>query len=372
MFNKVLIIGLGMIGGSIAMAIKENKLARQVWAADVNKKTLDLAINKQLIDDYILLKNPLLTKISDFDLIIISCPLAKYEFVLNEIIPAVSGRNTIITDIGSLKSFVFDLLTKRNIANNFIATHPIAGSEKMGAKNAIKNLFVNRQIIICKKSSISNGTALKKIAHMWEKLGANIVYLDARKHDKIYALVSHLPQFLSLIIKNNFPLNYQSNNVLLNQAYRLSNSNQKIWQDIFNLNQENLKFFLKKLVKNLQDTNQIIDYCQNRAKLNQLIKIPVDVEIKAKTTAKIIESNFTNFFLQIILITSFLRIDKIKNYTKYSGAGFKDFILPIVIFTKLDVNQSELTSLIAKNKPLILKKIAKLKTIITKYLCKMS
>ncbi len=361
-----------MIGGSFALGIKKNKLAKQIWGLDIDKKALDFAIKTKLIDDYLLLdgKNEIkLENMICFDLVIIACPLGKYDVVFSKIIPKISNSKTIISDLGSLKNFIFDLNISKNIADNFIATHPIAGSQKIGVKNAILDLFVARKVIICRENLNKNNAALKKITLIWEKLGSNIVYLNAKDHDKIYALVSHLPQLLSFIIKENFPLDYKPDDKILARAYRLGDSNYQIWSDIFSLNQEKLEFFLKKLLKNIQALEKRLDCCDN---LNWLSKITDKFalkEIENYPKLKNIESNFENFLLHVILIAAFLQIKEIKSFNGYIGSGFEDFILPVIIFRKLN-QELTITKLFAKNKISILKNCKKLKTTIAKFYAK--
>ncbi len=352
-----------MIGGSLAFGIKKNNLAKQIWALDINKKALDFALKEQLIDHYILAASNL-SDAPCFDLVIIACPLGKYDFVFTKIIPKISDSSSIISDVGSLKGFIFDLFAK-NISNNFIATHPIAGSQKIGIKNLILDLFNGKKLIICQNNQKKpNQSALKKITLMWDKLGADITYLKAKEHDKIYGLVSHLPQFLSFIIKENFTLKISPNDQLLNRAYRLQDSSRQIWSDIFSLNKRNLAFFLKKLIKNLQIFEERLKCHDDLAWLNQITNKFALEEIKILTKLNFTKDNFENFLLHVILISSFLKIKEIEIYNKYSGSGFKDFILPVAIFKKLNIKQS------VKYKISVLKKITKLKMMITEFYAK--
>ena len=361
-----------MIGGSFALGIKKNKLAKQIWGLDVDKKALDFAVKTKLINDYLILdgKNEIkLESMICFDLVIIACPLSKYAIVFDKIIPKISNSKTIISDLGSLKNFIFDLNLAKNVADSFIATHPIAGSQKIGVKNAIPDLFAGRKLIICKESLEKNNEALKKITIVWEKLGANIVYLNAKEHDKIYGLVSHLPQLLSFVIKENFSLYFKSDDKILSKAYRLGDSDYKIWSDIFSLNKKNLEFFLKKLVKNIEALEKQLDCCDN---LNWLSKVTNNFalkEIENYPKLKNIESDFENFLLHVVLISAFLQIKEIKSFNDYIGRGFEDFILPVIIFRKLN-QELTMTKLFAKNKISILKNCKKLKIIIAKFYAK--
>jgi prephenate dehydrogenase len=348
-----------MIGGSFALAIKKNKLAKQIWGFDIDKKALRLAVKAHIIDDYILPDHKNGASLC-FDLIMIACPLGKYDFIFNNIIPKISNSKTIISDLGSLKNFIFDL----NITDNFVATHPIAGSQKIGVKNAVIDLFVGKKLIICKASHKSNA-ALIRITAMWQKIGAKIVYLNAKDHDKIYALVSHLPQLLSFMIKENFSLDFKSDDKILSQAYRLGDSSYQIWSDVFSLNKRNIDVFLKKLLKNIQTLEKQLDYHDN---LNWIDKITDKFalrEIEDYPKLKNIENNFENFLLHVILVTAFLKIKETESFNNYIGSGFEDFILPLVIFKK--INKKNSAKLFAKNKISILKKLLGLKSIISKF-----
>jgi prephenate dehydrogenase len=357
-----------MIGGSFALGIRKNKLANQIWGLDVNREALDFGIKTRLIDDYILFsdKNKFDFKsIASFDLVIIACPISKYDIIFSKIIPKISNSKTIISELGSLKNFILKLKN----TSDLIATHPIAGSQKIGVENSIPDLFVNKKIIFCKENLSEDNLKLKKITLMWQKLGANIVYLSAKEHDKIYALVSHLPQFLSFVIKENFSLNIDPNNKLLNTAYRLGDSSYQIWSDIFNLNQKNLEFFLKKLFKNIQILELQLDSHNELTWLNQIIDKFSLKEIDDSIKLKDIENNFDNFLLHVILITAFLKIAEIRKFNDYIGSGFKDFILPVAIFKKLS-NQLDLTKLFTRNKISLLRKLQSLNAIITTFYAK--
>lgn len=334
MFNKVLIIGLGLIGGSFALALRKNNLAREIFAINRSQNSLKFALENKIIDGFVDLKDDL----SSFDLIVLATPLSAYKEIIPQIISKIN-QDTILTDLGSLKNFIFALTNYKN----FIATHPIAGLEKTGVENAKADLFLGKNLIICKNQN-TNSQAVKKIENLWQKIGSKVKYLDAAKHDEIYALVSHLPQFLSFIFKEIIPI--QSENKILKKAVRLDDSSSEMWKDIFELNKNNLDKFLKELLKNLQDFN-----------------LSSFISTKIKESEEIIFSEITpifpEFFTRSLVILAFLKIKKIEEYQQFSGSGFKDFILSAQILQNFD--EKKLTEKYLENKDQIVENIKKIK-----------
>jgi prephenate dehydrogenase len=361
LFDKILIIGLGVIGGSFALAVRKNNIAKEIWAFDVSQETIDFALNNKIIDQFLLL-NKEIKNLAVFNLIVIACPLCGYDFVFNKILGGISN-DTIISDLGSVKEFIFDLLNKKEFSffkNNFIATHPIAGLEKTTLQNARLDLFENKKIIICPArnsiKSILKAKQTSQIEAMWQMIKARVLYLSAKQHDKIYALISHLPQKLAFIFKENFPLKDKFNHSLLNKAYRLDDSSSILWQDMFNLNKKNINNFLDKIAKNLEFFEEKI----NKNLLIMALKYQLQ-DYKASLSINFldIKNHHENLLLRIILVASFLKITNLKRYKDYAGSGFEDFILPALIFNSISIEL--LSSFINQNKLSILDKIQQLR-----------
>lgn len=289
LFDKIIIIGLGLMGGSIAKASKKNNISKQILGFDPNKTGENLALDHHIIDQLYRFDQQLSNK----DLIVIAAPLSQYQKILKQL----PSNNSLIIDIGSLKNFIFTDNLLCDHANNFIPCHPIAGSEKSGVINSDADLFVGKKVIITQNQTIKPDN-IKKITEFWQKIGANVDFMDDHHHDKVFALVSHLPQLLSFIAQESYP----TNNAILSQHFRLQGSNREIWQEIFSLNRENIRYYLDHYIN-------ILDQFLDNLTLGNLAMADCDDLILRR----------------LILVTAFLKLPDIQSFQEYSGSGFKDF-----------------------------------------------
>jgi prephenate dehydrogenase len=345
MFNKIIIFGLGLIGGSIAKSIKLNNICKEIQAFDTDKESLNLAIDNKIIHTIFDYKQ----KLHEDDLVIISGPLTSYNKIVRNLLPILHEKTTMI-DVGSVKSFinveVFSILG--DFAKNFVPCHPIAGLEKSGLKSAKNDLFVNKKIIITKHKSLKQNS-INNIEFFWKKIGGNVEFMSCEEHDKIFALTSHLPQLISYDLKKlNLNINYIDE--IITKHLRLENSNIKIWQEIFILNKENIDNFLSKYRVNLiLLKNYIINNEQFRLFLF-LEKIAKKHSLKKVNYNKnnlILEKNV---FCRILAITAYLEISDLKFYSKYKGSGFEDFTIIINYLNCFLKNKEEFNNFIDQNK----------------------
>jgi prephenate dehydrogenase len=242
--NKILIIGLGLIGGSFAKALRQQKIAKEIWAFDTDIETINLAKKSGAINGFALLDNNL----NDFDLIVIATPLAFYKEILQKI-AELNPQNSVVIDLGSLKESVLKTLP-HNLQKNFVACHPIAGSDKTGFSSSSVDLFSDKKFVICKGKNTAE-KSIKIVEDIANKIGAKPDFIDAKLHDEIYALVSHLPQFLSFLTKEFAPKKQE--NDFIKTAFRLDNSSPELWEDIFKINEKNLEKFYLEFFDNLTD-----------------------------------------------------------------------------------------------------------------------
>ncbi len=233
MFQKTLIIGLGLIGGSFARALKQTDLSKKIFACDSDLETIDYAKNSGVIDEGFSDLDFLSDELSSFDFIVVATPLAAYDEIFFEL----KNVNALVIDLGSIKN-----LDVENLPKNFVPCHPIAGSENAGFEHSDADLFSGKKFVICKENS--------RVAEVVKKIGAIPEFLEAKKHDEIYALVSHLPQFLSFLTAEFSPK--KITNEFFKTAFRLDNSDPEIWSDIFEMNEENLEKFYEKFFDNLE------------------------------------------------------------------------------------------------------------------------
>jgi prephenate dehydrogenase len=244
LFKKVAIVGVGLIGGSIAADIKRKNLARQIVGVSRHKKSILLARKSRIINK----GAQTLSIIKDSDLVILATPVNTILNLAKEIASLVPD-SCIVTDVGSTKQEIVAKLSK--IFPNYIGSHPLAGSEKRGVSNACSGLFKNSLCILTPTKNTHPET-LKKIKALWNKLGAKVVFLSPATHDRILSFVSHLPHALAFSLINIIPeryLEFGANS--LRDTTRIALSDSALWVDIFLSNPKNIlnaiQHFQKKL-----------------------------------------------------------------------------------------------------------------------------
>tara|TARA_B100000886_G_scaffold15527_1_gene9969 strand:- start:394 stop:1290 length:897 start_codon:yes stop_codon:yes gene_type:complete len=264
MFNKISIIGCGLIGSSILRAVEEKKLASKISAYDKStnvsdylKKNFSAEICKDVSD-----------AVKGSDLIIIASPLSSYKEILLSIQPSLK-ENVILTDTGSAKKEINKIICNLNLKNvNWIASHPIAGTEYSGPEAGFANLFTNRWCIISagKKASLDK---IKALENFWTKLGSKTKLMTFEDHDYVLSLTSHLPHAVAYSIvktainnEDKFKddvIQYSAGG--LRDFTRIAASDPLMWKDIFIDNSENILKVLDNYSKNL---NEIKDAIKNK------------------------------------------------------------------------------------------------------------
>ena len=263
MFKKTCIIGCGLIGSSLARAIKKNNLSNKIVSSNrsdaVNKKIIELNI----VDD----SSSDTKKMADgSDLIIIATPLSSYESVILKIKDSLKD-GTILTDVGSVKENVIGLIEKTIPGNiSWIPSHPIAGTEESGPEAGFSELFKNRWCILTpsKKAKEKDINTLKSF---WKKIGSKVDVMDAKQHDYILSITSHIPHLVAYNIVNtsiNIQEEKQSAIVKysaggLRDFTRIAASNPIMWRDIFIQNKKNTLKEIEKFIANLEDLKKAIE-----------------------------------------------------------------------------------------------------------------
>ncbi len=232
-FKKVAIVGVGLIGGSIALALKKKHLAKEIVGVCRHKNSIILAKKNRVIDK----GSCSLEIIRGADLIILATPVGTIKKLSCEIAKIINPR-AIVTDVGSTKEEISLYLNK--IFPRFIPTHPLAGSEKRGVSNACDSLFKDTLCIITPVSR-SDRDALIKIKRIWASFGAKIKLLTPKQHDILLANISHLPHALAFSLINSMPERYLglAPNSLKDMT-RIASSDASLWVDIFLSNRNNL------------------------------------------------------------------------------------------------------------------------------------
>ena len=192
-FNRITLIGIGLIGSSLAHDIKRLGLANEVVVATRSAETLKRAEELELGDRY---TTSSAEAVKDADLVIVSVPVGASESVAKEIASSLKP-GAIVTDVGSTKASVIAQMQPHMPDHvHFIAGHPIAGTEKSGPDAGFPGLFQGRWCILTPLEG-TDATALKTLRSFWEALGSRVDEMDAQHHDKVLAIVSHLPHLIA-------------------------------------------------------------------------------------------------------------------------------------------------------------------------------
>ena len=236
--NNILIIGLGMIGSSIALSSKAKGI--KIYGFDQDKSIAEEAIKKCVIDEVVKSfdEEDLNESFNEVDLIIIAVPPKQTLDVINNL-EMFWNTNITITDTSSVKNHI-----KVEDVSNIVLSHPIAGSDKSGLDAADKNLFTNKKNIICDPFQAGK-EHLERVEIFWkDALQMRVSYMSVSEHDLIFAMTSHLPHLISYALIDSIRLSSSkvSDNAGggLKEFLRLSGSNPQMWRDIFILNRVDL------------------------------------------------------------------------------------------------------------------------------------
>ena len=244
MFDKISIIGCGLIGSSILRNINKKQISKIVTVYDKSKSVTDIDKKDNLCDN---ISNDVPSAVKDADLVILCVPLSSYKEILlaGKII---FKKNVVITDTGSVKKEVNMIFENLNLENvSWLASHPITGTEESGPLQGFKGLFKDRWTIICETKNI-NKDQIEKLKKFWEFLGSKVKLMSIDDHDYILALTSHLPHAVAYNIvmtaitaddkfKDDI-IKYSAGG--LRDFTRIASSDPVMWRDIFLDNSNNI------------------------------------------------------------------------------------------------------------------------------------
>jgi len=245
LFNKVAVIGTGLIGGSLALFIKKNKLAGEVVGVARHKASLNLALKMKAIDRGSLS----LGIIKGADFLILATPVDLIIGLRKKILK-IAGKNCLVTDVGSTKGKIVALLEKD--FPNFVGSHPLAGSEKHGILNAHPDIFKDSLCVLTPTRRTSM-KALSKIKKLWLRTGARVALLSPDEHDRALSFTSHLAHIVAFSLINSVPLSFLKLSAGgLKDTTRIASSAPLLWQGIFLTNRKNLLRAVNSFEGNLQ------------------------------------------------------------------------------------------------------------------------
>jgi prephenate dehydrogenase len=236
--RKLVVVGVGLIGGSFALALKEAGRVARVVGVGRGRANLDAAKRLGVVDALQTLDGPWQGELADADLVLVAAPVAQYPSLFAAMAPHL-GPHTLLTDAGSTKQDVIAAARAHlGVAlPRFVPGHPIAGTEHSGATAAFPTLFRDRNVVLAPMPE-TDPAALAAVASLWQACGARVREIDAAAHDRIFAAVSHLPHLLAFALVDAFASRPDAADLFRFAASgfrdftRIAASSPEMWRDI--------------------------------------------------------------------------------------------------------------------------------------------
>ncbi len=271
MFDTIVLVGIGLLGGSLARDLRAHGLVNKIIGVCRSESTAKLALSESVVDEVL----PIEKAVQNADLIVLATPMQ----VMLPLLKSIEGlipEKAILTDVGSVKTDLYAQLKEQSPAHlsQFVLAHPIAGGENSGVAASKLGLFNNKHVIITDTEEVSVASAIK-IAKMWSSLGANVQNMSVQEHDATFAKTSHLPHVIAFSLVNF--LNQQDDRKRLFDLAaagfydftRIASSDAEMWRDICITNREEVLVALdgfKVQIEQIRDKveradqNQILQY----------------------------------------------------------------------------------------------------------------
>jgi prephenate dehydrogenase len=267
---KITIIGLGLIGGSIAIDLRKNKFATEIIGIDSSEENAELALKIGLVDRIENLENG----VKNTDIVIIAIPVDKEVIILPQVLDLIN-QGTTVTDMSSTKRVIIETVKNHARRKNFVPAHPMSGTENSGPTAALENLFKNKITILCDQAD-SGPQHLALIEKMFQTLGMNIAYMTADEQDHSTAFVSHLPHAAAYALANAVQSKEDRRIIFdlasggFNSTVRLAKSSSTMWHPIFQQNRNYVVESLDVYIKHLQEFRDCLKN-EDDEKLHDLI-----------------------------------------------------------------------------------------------------
>lgn len=268
----ICIVGVGLISGSFALAMKQHGFAKHVIGVSRTKASEQKALELGLIDEAM----PLKQAVQNSDLIYVAIPVDATILVMQQILDLVNEKQ-IVVDAGSTKFALCDALSNHTNRKRFVATHPMWGTEYSGPEAAVKNAFAGRACVITEKEK-SDASAVAMVEKIYTTLGMHLVYMDAAAHDIHAAYVSHISHITSFALANTVLEKEKEEDAIFELAgggfestVRLAKSNPAMWAPIFMQNRENVLDVLNEHISQLRKFKAALEK-ENLEYLNELME----------------------------------------------------------------------------------------------------
>tara|TARA_Y100001958_G_scaffold156027_1_gene147808 strand:- start:376 stop:1224 length:849 start_codon:yes stop_codon:yes gene_type:complete len=276
---KIGIIGLGLIGGSFAIAAKKHVSPSKLFGNDKNIENEKKALELGLIDEIL--------KKSDFfqmDVILLAIPVDAALDLIDDLLDQIND-NTLIIDVGSTKSMICEKVAFHPKRNQFLATHPIAGTEFSGPTAAFDSLFIGKSQILCETNK-TRPDLLDWAVNWFKNINMRLREMDPKEHDKHIAYVSHLSHISSFMLGKTVMEKEKDEKTIFDMAgsgfestVRLAKSSPDMWTPIFKQNQENILEVLDHYISNLQEFKRLIEQKNYEAIYDKILKTNTIKEI---------------------------------------------------------------------------------------------
>ncbi|MEW8507913.1 MAG: prephenate dehydrogenase/arogenate dehydrogenase family protein [Candidatus Thiodiazotropha sp.] len=261
MIEKLAIIGVGLIGGSVALALKEEGVVKEVVGCGRGKDNLLKAQSLGVIDHY---THDVASAVKGADMVLLAVPLGAMRATL-EAMRGQLADDAVVTDAGSVKGSVVNDVRAvfAEMPGFFVPGHPIAGTERSGAEAAFAELYRNRRVILTPVAE-TDRQALQRVERMWRHCGAEIVEMTVEHHDEVLAATSHLPHMLAFTLVDSLAQLKENNEIFSFAAggfrdfTRIASSNPRMWRDICIANQRSLSEMLTRFAGELQELTVLL------------------------------------------------------------------------------------------------------------------
>jgi len=282
MFNNVTIVGVGLISGSFALALKDKGYAKKIIGVSRTKASTDKAIELGIIDEAL----PLEEAVKQSDFIYVAIPVDATVTVIKKIMNLVTDKQ-IVADAGSTKFVLCKALADHPMRKRFVATHPMWGTEYSGPEAAVRGAFKDRSCVICEKEK-SDEDAVSTVENIYKSLGMHIAYMDPENHDIHAAYVSHISHITSFALANTVLEKEKEEDAIFELAgggfestVRLAKSSPDMWAPIFMQNRENVLDVLNEHISQLrkfksclekENYEYLVELMENANKITRIIK----------------------------------------------------------------------------------------------------
>jgi prephenate dehydrogenase len=268
---KVAVVGIGLIGGSLALSLKDKQLVAEVIGVDANPLHADRALELGLVDRLATLAEA----VELADLVILATPVDAAEKLLPGVLELVTRQ--VVMDVGSTKTGILQAIAHHPKRSRFVPTHPMWGTEYSGPEAAVHQAFLAKAVVICNRDE-SDPDALHLVEDLYRRIGMHLVYMDAAAHDVHVAYISHISHITSFALANTVLQKEKEEEAIFELAsggfestVRLAKSNPAMWVPIFMQNRENVLDVLNEHISQLRKFKSCLEK-ENYTYLAELIE----------------------------------------------------------------------------------------------------